>query len=120
MMDAATRKLVDQKRERRRGERGGGSELPLAAAAGPGKQPECERGDGDRRHGPSLEHAESASEPGVVLDELVDCVVDAVVHDVSLRRDGNRAVRGRSLPRPKAMMVDRFEDAGESGDRLPP
>jgi hypothetical protein len=55
----------------------------LRLPPGRAKEPEREGGDGDRRHGPAFKQVESASEPGVVVDELVDGVVDPVVHDVA-------------------------------------
>ena len=72
--------LVDQEREGRRAERAGGGEFPFASTPGSGQKPECEGGDGDDRDCPFFERVEAAPEPGVVVDELIDRVVDAVVH----------------------------------------
>jgi len=44
------------------------------------KEPECKARHGEERHSPVLNHAEASPQPGVVEDELIDGVVDAVVH----------------------------------------
>lgn len=73
-------RLVDQEREGRRAERASGREFPLATTSGSGEQPESERCDRDHRHCPRFERVQPAPEPGVVVDELIDQVVDAIVH----------------------------------------
>src|SRR5438552_15739650 len=72
--------LVHEKRQSRRAERAGGGELPPSTAPRASQKPEREGGDRDHRNSPVFEGAEPASEPGVVVDELVNGVVDAIVH----------------------------------------
>ncbi len=72
-------RLVDQERECRRAERIGGGELPFPSTAGPGEKPERERRNRDDWDCPRFKCVELAPEPGVVIDELIYRVVDAVV-----------------------------------------
>ena len=73
-------RLVNQERQGRRAERAGGGEFPLPTTAGSGEKPKSEGRDGDDRDCPFFDRAEPAPKPGIVVDELIDRVVDPIVH----------------------------------------
>jgi hypothetical protein len=117
--------LVDEQSERGGRERGGGGEFPFAVAAWTGEQPEREGGDRDDRHRPLLEQGKVGSEPGVVGDEAVDGVVDAVVDDPSrfLRgcawwaREGRTRPCGEKFAAPPRFPDDRLEPSADAARR---